>query len=170
MKKLFIYISTLVVISLLCVSNLKVNAAYNYTPNMDEIASAESLVAMKSVDSSNLVDKNGNLISSEYTFGSLYDIADDEENIYICDGSNNVVVVLDHNYNYITRFPNGETTLKNPQGLYVTKEFIYVCDFGNNRVAIFNKNYELVQEVLTPTDKVFEGRERISAGRERGAI
>ena len=102
MKKLFIYVSTLVIVSLLCVSNIKVNAAYNYTPDMDEIASAESLVAMKSIDSSNLVDKNGNLISSEYSFGSLYDIADDEENIYICDGSNNVVVVLDHNYNYVT--------------------------------------------------------------------
>lgn len=156
MKKLVIYISTLVIVCLLSCSNIEVNAAYNYTPDMDEIASAESLVAMKSIDSSNLVDKTGNLISSEYSFGSLYDIADDEENIYVCDGSNNVVVVLDHNYNYITRFPNSDTTLKNPQGLYVTKDFIYVCDYGNNRVAIFNKNFELVQEVLTPTDKVFE--------------
>ena len=83
MKKLFIYVSTLVIVSLLCVSNIKVNAAYNYTPDKDEIASAESLVAMKSIDSSNLVDKNGNLISSEYSFGSLYDVADDEENIYV---------------------------------------------------------------------------------------
>ena len=82
MKKLFIYVSTLVIVSLLCVSNIKVNAAYNYTPDKDEIASAESLVAMKSVDSSNLVDVNGNLISGEYSFGSLYDVADDEENIY----------------------------------------------------------------------------------------
>ena len=146
MKKLVIYISTLVIVCLLSFSNIEVNAAYNYTPDMDEIASAESLVAMKSIDSSNLVDKTGNLIVSEYSFGSLYDIADDEENIYVCDGSNNVVVVLDHNYNYITRFPNSDTTLKNPQGLYVTKDFIYVCDYGNNRVAIFNKNYELVQE------------------------
>lgn len=159
MKKLFIYISTLVVICLISFSNIKVNAAYNYTPDMEEIASAESLVPIKSVDSSNLVDASGNLISTEYSFGSLYDIADDEENIYLCDGSNNVIVVLDQNYNYITRFPQEGTTLNNPQGLYVTDELIYVCDFGNNRVAIFNKNYELVQEVLTPTDKVFEGYE-----------
>ena len=39
MKKLFIYVSTLVIVSLLCVSNIKVNAAYNYTPDKDEIAS-----------------------------------------------------------------------------------------------------------------------------------
>ena len=42
MKKLVIYISTLVIVCLLSFSNIEVNAAYNYTPDMDEIASAES--------------------------------------------------------------------------------------------------------------------------------
>ncbi len=157
MKKVIIILWSLTITILFFGQMILPKAAYIYTPDGEDVSSAESLVATKSIDSSNLTDINGNLVSKNYTFGSLYDVADDEEHIYICDGSNNQIVVLDQNFNYLTKFPEGDVTLANPQGLYITNQYIYVCDYGHNRVAIFDKNYQLVQEVLTPTDVVFEG-------------
>lgn len=156
MKKVLIMICICIFMGLVFTKEIQIEAAYIYTPDQEEIACAESLVARASIDSSNLTDIYGNLVSSHYQFGKLYDVADDEQQIYLCDGSNNTIVVLDSDFNYITRFPTEGTTLSNPQGLYITDKYIYVCDYGNSRIAIFDKSYQLVQEVLTPTDAVFE--------------
>ena len=102
MIKLFIFVIALSII--LSMPNLK--AAYNYDPNGNVISSAESLVATQVIDSSNLSDELGNKVTSEtYQFGSLYDIAVFGERIFVVDYSNNVVVVLNNDFQYVTKFP-----------------------------------------------------------------
>jgi hypothetical protein len=134
-------------------------AAYNYGPN-STVSSAESLVVEKVVDSSNLRDTSSNLVSSTYQFGSLVDVATDKESelIYAVDETNNVVVVLNEKYEFITYFPQqeDEVTLKNPKGIYLTNDAIYVCDYGNNRIAIFDRNYKIQRYVETPDDPAFK--------------
>ena len=173
MIKLFIFVIALSII--LSMPNLK--AAYNYDPNGNVISSAESLVATQVIDSSNLSDELGNKVTSEtYQFGSLYDIAVFGERIFVVDYSNNVVVVLNKDFQYVTKFPElsqyqaeidacttdeekaslqAKYTLKNPRGIYVTKDNIYVCDYGKNRVVIFDHNLKYVREVGTPDDPAF---------------
>lgn len=153
-KILLLAISLLLIFSY---SKISVQAAYNYGPDGKMVDSAESLVAIRSVDVSNLMDTSDELVSSVYQFGDLCDVATDGNLIYLCDATNNCIVVLDQNYRFLHSFPDGiENNLKKPQGLFVSDSFIYVCDYGNNRVVVFDKTYQLVKEINTPQDVVFE--------------
>lgn len=134
---------------------LNVSAAYNYGP-LDEVASAESIVVSKVIDSSNLV--NTLKERPNYKFGDIMDVTTFNNQIYIVDSSNNNVVVLNENYEFVRTFPNSDI-LKKPKGIFVTNEYIYICDYGNNRVAIFNHSYDLVKIVSTPDDTAFKDYE-----------
>ena len=68
MKKIFIVILSLTVLFTVPI----VKAAYNYSPLMDVIASAEALIINQVIDSSNLVDKDKK--SVEIDFGTLVDV------------------------------------------------------------------------------------------------
>lgn len=153
-KRLFSLL--LIVSSIVAISIVDVKAAYNYGPN-GIVTSAEATVAKQIIDSSTLVDSSGNLISGEYSFGELADVAVYENMVYVSDTTNNCVVVLDENLNYVTRFPQAsdEYQLNKPNGLYITKDYIYVCDYGNQRVLLFDKTYHVQQVVGTPDDPAF---------------
>jgi len=133
----------------------KVKAAYNYSPLLEVVASAEALIINQVVDSSNIVDQNNQRVN--VSFGSLVDVATYNGDIYIVDNSNNKVYVLDENFHYKASFPDpSDTTLKSPNGIYVTKDYIYVADTNNLRVAIFDHNYKLVSEIKNPDDPTFK--------------
>lgn len=133
----------------------RVSAAYNYSPLMDVIASAEALIVNQVVDSSNLVDSNNDSI--EYKFGTLVDVATFNDDIYIVDSSNNKIVVLDENFHYKATFPDpSEATLNAPRGIFITKNYIYVADTNNLRVAIFDHDYNYVREITQPDDPTFK--------------
>ncbi len=153
MKK--IYIILCILFLYLISFKIDFQAAYNYDPKGNVISSAEALVAVNSIDASNLVDKDNNLVSSLYSFGKLTDVATDNELIYLCDSTNNKIWVLDHNYTFVKLFPE-DALLNNPQGLYITDKYIYICDYGNNEIKIFDKEFNLVNSITAPTDKVFE--------------
>lgn len=151
MKKLFIIFTFLIVFLI----SPNVNAAYNYTPMGDVIASAEALISKRVVDTSNLIDLNGE--KTNINFGALVDVMGFEDKIYLVDNSNNQVIVLDNNYHYITNFGfEKEGKLTSPRGIFVTKDYIYVADTGNFRVAIFDHNYQFVSEITTPNDPTFK--------------
>lgn len=132
------------------------SAAYNYDPFGDAIASAEALIARKVVDSSNLLDREGE--SAGYVFGALADVFAHEDRVFIVDSENDAVVVLDDEYRFIAAFgrDEGAGKLKNPRGIYVTEDYIYVADYGNNRVAVFTHDYEFSWEATTPDDPSFK--------------
>lgn len=155
MKKIFIY--AFLLCGLLTFSTLESHASYNYGPG-DIVPSSESIHVSRVVDSSNLADTTGvSVDKSVYQFGSLYDVATDDEHIYIADGTSNVILVLNNQFQMVTKFPSAESEIKlnGPRGLYVTKDAIYVCDYGNKRILIFDKSYNVIQTVTTPEDPAF---------------
>lgn len=131
-------------------------AAYNYSPIGEVIASAEALVATKVVDSSNLVDTTGERVNIK--FGQLSDVVGFEDRIFITDASNSVVYVLNERYEFVTKFGDvaGDGKLNSPRGIFVRPDFIYVADTNNNRIAIFDHDYNFVRSVLTPDDPTFK--------------
>lgn len=167
MKKQKLYrllISLIIFVSGIIIFNKPrlVSAAYNYGPD-GNVESAESIVVSQIIDTSNLCYADGSKVPTiEYTFGELADVAQYDDKIYVSDSSNNVIVVLNKNYQYLKKFPTTDSDVKlvKPNGLYVTEDYIYVCDYGQNRIAIFDRTtLDLVQEVLTPQDTAFEDYE-----------
>ncbi|MCK9536259.1 MAG: hypothetical protein M0R05_01505 [Bacilli bacterium] len=154
MKKLIIFIFIIYIV--FAFFSLRINAAYNYGPFGEVVASAEALIAQKVVDSSNLTDTDGK--KCEYVFGELVDVFAYQNRVFLVDKSNNCVVVLDDEFRYLTTFGLDEETgkLKKPNGIFVTADYIYVADTENKRVAIFNHDYEFAWEITTPDDPSFK--------------
>lgn len=154
MKKIIILFLFLLISSVFFF--VPVNAAYNYSPLGEVIASAEALVSQKVVDSSNLEDTTGARVNLQ--FGELSDVVGFEDRVFISDASNSIVYVLNDEYEYITHFGDilGDAKLNSPRGLFVTSDAIYVADTNNKRIAIFNHDYDFVRSVLTPDDPTFK--------------
>lgn len=159
MKKLF----TLGLFFVIILSIPKVNAAYNYSPLMEVIASAEALIINQVVDSSNIVDENNERVNVK--FGSLVDVATHNDEIFIVDSSNNKIHVLDGSFRYKASFPDSsDTKLNSPKGIFVTDDYIYVADTNNLRVAIFDHDYKLVKEIKQPDDPTFKKNPQDTTG------
>jgi len=153
MKKLTALSILILILSL--ASTLRVKAAYNYNPLGDVIASAEALISSKVVDSSNILNVDGD--NENIQFGELVDVTSYENRIFVVDRSNSAIYVLDNQYNYIDTFGNeGLGKLDTPQGIFVTDEFIYVADSKNQRVAIYDHQLTYVREIGTPDDPTFK--------------
>ncbi|MDD3999569.1 MAG: 6-bladed beta-propeller [Bacilli bacterium] len=152
MKKILIIL--LLIISFIV--PLKADAAYNYSPIGDVIASAEAMILNSIVDSSNLKDANGDEV--ELVFGDLVDVFGFEDRVFLVDNSAGSVYVLNEKYEYLETFGNvdGPGKLNKPRGIFVTDEFIYLADTSNFRVAIYDHNYQFVREITTPDDPTFK--------------
>ena len=67
-----------------------------------------------------------------------------EDRFYIADSGNNRIVVTDGDFSKATRIydklktEDGETTLKDPEGIYVSQETqcMYIADTGNSRLLV----------------------------------
>ena len=91
-------------------------------------------------------------------------IADEQGNIYIADGDNNRIVVLNKYYEYTATISayvdenNKAQTLSTPKGVFVTdpnktadgSSYVYVCDSGNRRIVIFDREYNYVKTIEKP--------------------
>lgn len=154
MKKIMTFILTLGLIASL--SSVGLNAAYNYSPLGDVIASAEALIAARVIDSSNLTDVNG--ADANLTLGTLVDVCSFGSRVYLVDNSSGAVHVLDSQYRYLRSFgtEDGEGKLNKPSGIFVTSEFVYVADTDNFRIAIYDHDYVFVREISTPNDPTFK--------------
>jgi len=82
--------------------------------------------------------------------------------IYIVEGGNNRVDVLDPNFKFlfaISSFVNDQgvpDSLNGPSGCFVTDEYIYVADTENNRIVVFTLDGEIDHILEAPTSAVFE--------------
>lgn len=91
-------------------------------------------------------------------------VADEKGNLYIADGDNNRIVVLNKYYEYTASIStyvdenNKTQVLSSPKGVFVTNpqktaagdSYIYVCDSGNRRIVIFDREYNYVRTIEKP--------------------
>lgn len=88
-------------------------------------------------------------------------VVDDAMNVYIADGANSRIVVLNEYYKVkfiIKEFVNDQgvpDSLNTPSGLYVTKDTIYIADTENNRLVLFTREGEFIRIIGAPKDDVF---------------
>ena len=85
---------------------------------------------------------------------------DRNKNVYIADGANSRIVVLNEYYKYkfaIKEFTNDHgvpDSLNTPSGLYVTEDEIFVCDTENNRLVVFDLEGEFKRIIHEPKSDV----------------
>ena len=85
---------------------------------------------------------------------------DRNKNVYIADGANSRIVVLNEYYKYkfaIKEFTNDQgvpDSLNTPSGLYVTVDEIFVCDTENNRLVVFDLEGEFKRIIHEPKSDV----------------
>ena len=85
---------------------------------------------------------------------------DQNKNVYIADGANSRIVVLNEYYKYkfaIKEFNNDQgvpDSLNTPSGVYVTTDEIFVCDTENNRLVVFDLEGEFKRIIHEPKSDV----------------
>ncbi|MBP8594283.1 MAG: hypothetical protein KBI35_07695 [Ruminococcus sp.] len=99
-------------------------------------------------------------------FSSPSDIFRDHNDIfYIVDGGNNRIVAVNSELTEVVKvydsftMPDGsKTTLKNPQGVYVSAEndWLYIADNENSRVLIADLEGNVIKEITKPTSEVYD--------------
>lgn len=99
-------------------------------------------------------------------FESPSDIFYDHNDLfYIVDSGNNRIVTINGDFNEVVRIydsfkmPDGSsTTLKNPQGIFISKEndYMYIADNENSRVLISDLDGNVISEMTKPTSEVYD--------------
>ena len=88
-------------------------------------------------------------------------VVDDEMNVYLADGANSRITVLDEYFKlkfHLKEFVNDQgipDSLNTPSGVFVTKDTIYVADTENNRLVLFTREGDFVRIIGAPKDDVF---------------
>ena len=99
-------------------------------------------------------------------FESPSDIFYDHNDLfYIVDSGNNRIVTINGDFDEVVRIydsfkmPDGSsTTLKNPQGIFISKEndYMYIADNENSRVLISDLDANVISEMTKPTSEVYD--------------
>ena len=94
------------------------------------------------------VSRIGNRGSGDLQFGYPFGLTTDESNndIYICDFSNNRIQIISQNFQYKSQF--GLDILHYPLDIKLYKDNIFVIDKSNPCLHIFNKDLELQKSVI----------------------
>ena len=87
-----------------------------------------------------------------------------EDRFYIADSGNNRIVVTDSGFSKATRIydklktADGETTLKDPEGIYVSEETqcMYIADTGNSRLLVCDLDGNVQLELTRPDSTLYE--------------
>lgn len=87
-----------------------------------------------------------------------------EDRFYIADSGNNRIVVTDSGFSKATRIydklktADGETTLKDPEGIYVSRETqcMYIADTGNSRLLVCDLDGNVQLELTRPDSTLYE--------------
>ncbi len=158
MKKTISFIILLFIFS----SGFSVKANYNYSPYGDVIESASSMSPARVISNSNFLDVNGN--KAEIVLGDIKDVHNYNDQIYLADATNNLILVLNSEFRLIDTFPKKVDDvipegyqLNKPSGIYIFDKKLYVADTENERIVVFDiETKELVLEVKNPQDPTFE--------------
>ncbi len=149
----------LVLMALLCVLPAAASAAtpyttYTYSSSGFVLYSPDAYVPDEVVDTDFMgTDIFGNSITLE----DPRDLEVDEDgNVYIVDGKQNAIYVLDKYYKSkftIRSFVNEQgvpDSFSGVSGVFITEEFIYTCDSENSRIVIFDRDGNFVKTVGKP--------------------
>lgn len=169
MKKIIILI--IFTLYLFIATSVYVNAtSYNYSEYLQAIEAPEAMIVKRIIASEDIIDDEGKPI----VFGNLKDVFVLESEtlgtrIYLLDSTNNRIIVLDEQFEYIRQYPRKEDLivppggelninyiLKSPSGIFVTESSIYVADTEGERLAIFTHNWGLRKSIKNPDDPTFE--------------
>lgn len=130
---------------------------YNYDRWGEAIPSQAGYIADRSVSGNDL---------GVGAFESPSDIFYDHNDIfYVVDSGNNRIVAIDSEFSNLVKvydkftMPDGKTTtLKNPQGIYISAEndLMYIADNENSRVLISDRDGNVVSEITKPTSEVYD--------------
>ena len=95
------------------------------------------------------VSRIGSAGSGELQFNGPFGLSTDESNndIYICDYSNNRIQIISENLQYKSQF--GKDTLHYPLDITLYKDNIFVLDDSNPCLHIYNKDLVLQKSVVT---------------------
>ena len=95
------------------------------------------------------VSKIGTSGSGDLQFNFPFGLTTDETNndIYICDRSNNRIQIISQNFQYKSQF--GKDLLYIPRDIKLYKDNIFIIDQSNPCLHIFNKDLELQRSVIT---------------------
>ncbi len=154
---LLIILSLLMVASAMTVGVGASSAYQTYTYSIDGEAlySPDAYTATQTIDSLQMgldktLEKPSDLVVGK------------DDKVYIADKGNSRIVVLDRYYKFekeITEFINGNGTpdqLKEPEGVFVTKDAIWVCDTGNTRIVKFDLNGDFEKIIPEPEIDIIE--------------
>lgn len=130
---------------------------YNYDRWGEAIPSQAGYIADRSVSGYDL---------GVGAFDSPSDIFYDHNDIfYVVDSGNNRIIAVNSDfdevlkvYDSFTMPDGGKTTLKNPQGIYVSAEndWMYIADNENSRVLISDRDGSVIKEITKPTSEVYD--------------
>ena len=95
------------------------------------------------------VSRIGHSGSGNLQFNNPFGLTTDESNndIYICDCSNNRIQIISQNFQYKSQF--GKDLLHIPRDIKLYKDNIFIIDESNPCLHIFNKDLELQKSVIT---------------------
>lgn len=97
---------------------------------------------------SGLGDLNGKFVDASDLF------IDDHDNIYIADTTNNRILMLDKDGNYLKEFTNGGT-LSGPKSVYVTDNGdLFVSDTKNEQIVHIDNNDTLIETFHKPDSEL----------------
>lgn len=129
---------------------------YNYDRWAEPIPSQAGYMATRSVSGDDL--GIGNFSEPGDIFRDAYDqffIADTKNNriVVVDSGVENVVMVMEK----FTMPDGSETTLKNPEGVYVSPEtdLVYIADYNNSRVLVSDYDCNVQMEITKPGSEIF---------------
>lgn len=99
-------------------------------------------------------------------FESPSDIFYDHNDLfYIVDSGNDRIVTINSDFSEVVRIydsfrmsDGSSTTLKNPQGIFISKEndYMYIADNENSRVLISDLEGNVISEIGKPTSEVYD--------------
>jgi len=129
---------------------------YNYDKWEEAIPSQAGYMAVRSVSGKDLGIGD---------FSELSDIFRDALNrFFVVDTKNNRIVVINSSMSEVIMImekftmPDGSvTTLKNPEGVYVSPEtgFIYIADYDHSRVLVCDEDCQVTMEITKPQTELF---------------
>ena len=97
----------------------------------------------------NFVSRIGSEGSGELQFNRPrgLSIGESNDDIYVCDGSNNRIQIISENLQYKSQF--GKYTLRYPRDVKLYKDNIFILDKSNPCLHIYNRDLVLQKSVVT---------------------
>ena len=129
---------------------------YTYWTDTNDSGSRKSVYSKNGFEVKKVVDSDKIGVAS---FNEITDCYVDSSGIYLLDGGNSRITVLDKNYNLVREYGelnyNGELlNYKGARGIFLSNGRMYVCDTENGRVLVSDQNGIVSGFIEKPTSSL----------------